>query len=41
MAAYYGGVLDTIVRWVVDVLLTIPSLLVLVVIASTFQGASM
>jgi peptide/nickel transport system permease protein len=38
MAAYYGGVLDTIVRWVVDVLLTIPSLLVLVVIASTFQG---
>ena len=38
VAAYYGGVLDTIVRWVVDVLLTIPSLLVLVVIASTFQG---
>lgn len=37
-AAYYGGILDTVVRWVVDVLLTIPGLLVLVVIASTFQG---
>jgi len=38
MAAYYGGALDTVIRWVVDVLLTIPSLLVLVVIASALQG---
>ncbi|MCD6519261.1 MAG: ABC transporter permease [Anaerolineae bacterium] len=37
-SAYYGGVLDTVVRWVVDVLLTIPGLLVLVVIASTLRG---
>lgn len=34
VAAYYGGMLDTIVRWVVDVLLTVPGLLVLVVIAA-------
>ena len=34
IAAYYGGVLDTIIRWVVDVLLTVPGLLVLVVIAA-------
>ena len=34
IAAYYGGALDTIVRWVVDVLLTVPGLLVLVVIAA-------
>ena len=38
LAAYYGGILDTVVRWIVDVLLTIPGLLVLVVIASTFQS---
>jgi len=38
VAAYYGGVLDTVLRWIVDVLLTIPGLLVLVVIASTFQS---
>ncbi|MEA3407247.1 MAG: ABC transporter permease [Chloroflexota bacterium] len=37
VAAYYGGTLDTIIRWVVDVLLTIPSLLVLVVIASSMK----
>lgn len=37
LAAYYGGILDTIIRWVVDVLLTIPSLLVLVVIASSLK----
>ena len=34
IAAYYGGALDTIVRWAVDVLLTVPGLLVLVVIAA-------
>jgi len=38
VAAYYGGKLDTFIRWLVDVLITIPSLLVLVVIASTLRG---
>jgi len=38
LSAYYGGILDTIIRWVVDVLLTVPGLLVLVVIASTYRG---
>lgn len=38
LSAYYGGVLDTIIRWGVDVLLTVPGLLVLVVIASTYRG---
>ncbi len=37
LSAYYGGLLDTIIRWVVDVLLTVPGLLVLVVIASTIR----
>lgn len=34
-SAFYGGVIDTVIRWVVDVLLTVPGLLVLVVIASS------
>lgn len=34
-SAYYGGALDNVIRWLVDVLLTIPGLLVLVVIASS------
>ncbi len=34
-SAYYGGIYDGIVRWMVDVLLTIPGLLILVVIASS------
>jgi peptide/nickel transport system permease protein len=34
-SAYYGGLYDNIVRWLVDVLLTIPGLLVLVVLASS------
>ena len=38
MAAYYGGIFDTIIRWLVDVLLTVPGLLVLVVIAATLQS---
>jgi peptide/nickel transport system permease protein len=37
IAAYYGGPLDVIIRWLVDVLLTVPGLLVLVVIAATLQ----
>ena len=35
VSAFYGGVIDTVIRWAVDVLLTVPSLLVLVVIASS------
>jgi peptide/nickel transport system permease protein len=35
VSAYYRGPLDTIIRGVVDVLLTVPGLLILVVIAST------
>jgi peptide/nickel transport system permease protein len=35
ISAYYRGPLDTIIRGVVDVLLTVPGLLILVVIAST------
>ena len=35
VSAFYGGVIDTVIRWVVDVLLTVPGLLVLVVIASS------
>jgi peptide/nickel transport system permease protein len=34
-SAFYGGIYDAIVSWMVDVMLTIPGLLVLVVIAST------
>ena len=37
-AAYYRGLVDTVLRWVVDVGLTIPPLLLLVVIASAFHG---
>jgi peptide/nickel transport system permease protein len=33
-SAYYGGVYDYVMRWLIDVLLTVPNLLVLVVIAS-------
>ena len=39
VAAYYRGWLDTVIRSVVDVLLTIPGLLVLVVIASVNRRA--
>ena len=38
-AAYYGGWFDTLIRWIVDSLLTVPGLLVLVVIASSRQKA--
>lgn len=34
-SAFYGGTYDAVVNWMVDVALTIPSLLILVVIAST------
>lgn len=34
-SAFYGGWYDAIVRWAVDVLLTVPGLLILVVVASS------
>lgn len=37
VSAYYGGVIDTVIKWIVDVMLTIPQLLVLLVIASTLK----
>jgi peptide/nickel transport system permease protein len=37
-AAYNGGLIDLALRWVVDVGLTIPPLLLLIVIASSLQG---
>lgn len=39
VAGYYGGVWDHILRGAADVFLTIPGLLVLVVIATTLEGA--
>lgn len=38
LSGYYGGFLDTIIRGVVDVLLTVPALAVLVVIAAMISG---
>ena len=38
VAAYYGGWADRIIGFAVDVLLTVPGLLVLVVLASTYPG---
>ena len=38
VSAYYGGVWDTIIRGIVDVGLTIPALLVLILIAVSIQG---
>ena len=37
-SAYYGGRYDTLVRWTVDVLLTVPGLLILIIIATTVSG---
>jgi peptide/nickel transport system permease protein len=37
-AAYYGGWIDRVINFVVDVMLTVPGLLVLVVIASAYPG---
>jgi len=37
-SAYYGGTLDLVVRWVVDVGLTIPSILILILIAIALGG---
>lgn len=37
VSAFYGGVIDTVIKWIVDVMLTIPQLLVLIVVASTLK----
>lgn len=34
-SAYYGGWYDAVVRWIVDVFLTVPGLMILIVIATT------
>jgi peptide/nickel transport system permease protein len=38
VGAYYGGAADLVLRWVIDVGLTIPPLLILIVIASSVRG---
>ena len=40
VAAYYGGWADTVIRWVVDVGLTIPNILILVMIAIVVRNIS-
>lgn len=40
VAAYYGGTVDTVIRWVVDVGLTIPSILLLIMIAIVARNIS-
>lgn len=37
LAGYFGGWVDNIINWTVDVLLTVPAILVLVVIAASVQ----
>lgn len=39
-SAFYGGIYDMIVRWAVDVLLTVPGLLLLIVVASSLGEAT-
>jgi peptide/nickel transport system permease protein len=38
LAAYHGGLVDVALRWIIDVGLTIPPLLLLIVIASSVKG---
>jgi peptide/nickel transport system permease protein len=38
VSAYYGGVVDNVIRGIVDVGLTVPGLMVLIVIAMTLRG---
>lgn len=38
VAAYYSGIVDLVLRWMIDVGLTIPPLLLLIVIASSLRG---
>lgn len=37
VSAFYGGPIDAVIKWIVDVMLTIPQLLILIVIASTLR----
>jgi peptide/nickel transport system permease protein len=37
ISAFYGGWIDNVIRWVVDVMFTIPSFLVMVIIASLLR----
>jgi peptide/nickel transport system permease protein len=37
VSAFYGGWLDSVIRWIVDVMFTIPSFLVMVIIASLLR----
>jgi peptide/nickel transport system permease protein len=37
-SAYYGGAVDTTIRTIVDVGLTIPGLMILIIIATSFRG---
>jgi peptide/nickel transport system permease protein len=39
VAAYYGGLLDTIIRGIADIGLTVPGLLVLIIIAVSIKGS--
>ncbi len=41
IAGYAGGILDTVITSVIDVYLTIPSFLVLILIATTFKNISL
>lgn len=38
IAAYYGGVVDTVIKGIVDVGLTVPGLLILIIIAMNVRG---
>jgi peptide/nickel transport system permease protein len=38
LSGYQGGVVDTVIRMVVDTLLTVPGLLVLIIIANSIRG---
>jgi peptide/nickel transport system permease protein len=37
-SAYYGGYVDTVIKTIVDVGLTIPGLMVLIIVATSFRG---
>ncbi|HEY0421668.1 MAG TPA: ABC transporter permease, partial [Acetobacteraceae bacterium] len=39
VAAYYGGLLDTVIRGIADIGLTVPGLLVLIIIAVSIRGS--
>ena len=38
ISAYFGGLVDNILRWVIDVFMTIPGFLILIVLASILGG---